>query len=125
MNLPRVASVALWFLPALACTKQPTAAECDQAWHHVADILQAVAREDMQRIGAPLPEQAKRMMAEHMGKSLQQAESSPMGAQIHAAQLQACQAKPLARAHCILNATTVEDLVNVCQMKASKEPSVM
>jgi hypothetical protein len=55
-----------------------------------------------------------------MADSLKQVEKTTLGAAIHTAQIEACQSKPLARATCILGANSVEDLVNVCKMKASR-----
>jgi hypothetical protein len=46
-------------------------------------------------------------------------ENTTFGKQVQAAQIAACQDRLRARAACILDATTVEQLVKVCGMKAS------
>ena len=118
-------AVALGFCAAVGCTKKPSAEECARAWRHVSDILVEMAIEDVKRIGAELPDDARQQMAADLkamqgeGGGPKAVEKTTFGKQVQAAQIAACQDRPRARAACILDATTVEQLVKVCGMKAS------
>ena len=102
-------------LSAVACTKKPSAEECGRAWRHVSEILEAMAIEDMSQFGADVPDEIKRRMAE----DLKARRATAMEGRVGDALIEACQRQPLARARCVLEAKTVEELVKVCGMKAS------
>lgn len=111
----RVALTVVLGLSAAACIKKPSAEECGRAWQHVLEVLEEMAIEDMNRLGADVPDEAKKRMAE----DLKAMRATALGGQAHDALIEACQRQPLARARCVLDAKTVEELVKVCGMKAS------
>ncbi len=100
---------------AMACTRRPSAEECDRAWDHVSEVLRDRAFEDVKRMAPDFPDSAKKGLAEQM----KQFQATPMGRGVHEAMIEACRSKPQARATCILGANTVEELVKVCGMKPS------
>lgn len=108
-------AVACGLCVAVACTRRPSAEECDRAWDHVGEVLKDMAAEDMKRMSADVPDEIKEKLAAEF-----KAMKPPVDGRVHAAQIDACQEKPRARATCILGAKTVEELVNVCGMKASQ-----
>jgi hypothetical protein len=102
-------------LSAAACTRKPSAEECGRAWQHVSEILEGMAIEDMNRMAADVPDDVKKRMAE----DLKARWATMMEGRVRDALIEACQRQPLARARCVLDAKTVEELVKVCGMKAS------
>jgi len=107
---------------ASACTKKPTAEECQQAVTHISDILQKEASEKMKqelaRSGAPTSVDAGKGMAEAM-KNMQGTE---VWAHVRSAHLEECSRQPQARASCISNATSVDELIKTCGMKSTGDP---
>src|SRR5260370_34686153 len=92
----RVAMTVVLGLSAAACTKKPSAEECGRAWQHVAEVLEEMAIEDMNRFGADVPDEAKKRMAE----DLKAMRATAMEGQVRDALIEACQRQPLARDRC-------------------------
>ncbi len=103
-------------LSAAACTRKPSAEECGRAWQHVSEILEEMAIEDLNRMAADAPDNVRKRMAE----DLKAGRATLMSGQVRDALIEACQRQSLARARCVLDAKTVEELVKVCGMKASQ-----
>jgi hypothetical protein len=62
----RVAVTIVLGLSAAACTKKPSAEECGRAWQHVSKILGEMAIDDMNRLGADVPDEAWLIMGAHI-----------------------------------------------------------
>ncbi len=62
----RVAVTIVLGLSAAACTKKPSAEECGRAWQHVSEILGEMAIDDMNRLGADVPDEAWLIMGAHI-----------------------------------------------------------
>jgi hypothetical protein len=103
----------------VACAKKPTLEECQQAVNHIFDLMKKESTEQMKKaaeqMGVQIPEKAQA----DPSKGFEEMQNSAIGKMVRNSHLAACQKQPQTRATCVSNATTLEELVNVCKMKAS------
>ena len=105
-----------------ACTKKPTEVECQQAVTHLSDILQKEATEKMKQMQAQMGVPASVDPGKGMAEAMKNMQGSETWAFVRNAHIAACQSHPQKLAFCVSNASTVDELVNSCGMKASPGP---
>src|SRR5260370_18339790 len=94
----RIAVTVVLGLSAAACTKKPSAEECGRAWQHVLEVLEEMAMEDMNRLGADVPDEVKKSMA----ADLKAKRATALGGQVRDALIEAGPRDPPAQPSALL-----------------------
>lgn len=103
-----------------ACTKRPTADECERAVRRMVDVMDKEAVEQFRKSVEESGSVPVAGVEEHMKEAARQRESSPGWEPVWNAHIAACQRQPQTRALCVAGASSTEGLVNDCGMKPSQ-----